>query len=187
MATDDDEIGVLAVADEGLRAVQHIAVAVPDRARAHALQVGAGAGLGHGDGADQFAGGEPRQPAPLLLLGAVMQDVGRDDAGMERAAEGVEAGEAERTIDRDLVGEAAAGAAIFLRHRSAQQPGRAGLGPDLAVVHAGLVPAIEMRNELRIDEAARLLFEQHDVFGHPGGTGNVERGHCAIQDACHDR
>ena len=89
----DDQVGVLAVGDEGLRAVEHVAVAGLLRGRAHALQVGAGARLGHGDGADQLAGRELRQPALLLLLGAVMQDVGRDDAGMQRRAERVEAGE----------------------------------------------------------------------------------------------
>ena len=86
----DDQVGVLAVGDEGLRAVEHIAVAGFLRGGAHALQVGAGAGLGHGDRADQLAGRELRQPALLLLLGAVMQDIGRDDAGMQRRAERVE-------------------------------------------------------------------------------------------------
>src|SRR5262249_57223349 len=49
LRNDDDQVGVLAVGDEGLRAVEHIAVARLLRRRAHALQVGAGAGLAHGD------------------------------------------------------------------------------------------------------------------------------------------
>ena len=95
LGDDDDQVGVLAVGDEGLRAVEHIAVAGFLGRGAHALQVGAGAGLAHRDGADEFAGDELGQPAPLLLLGAVMQDVGRDDAGMQRRAERVEAREAQ--------------------------------------------------------------------------------------------
>jgi hypothetical protein len=115
---------------------------LPDRfrGRAHALQIGAGAGLAHGDGADHFAGGELRQPAPLLLLGAVAQDVGRDDARMQRRAERVEAGERIFAVDHRFMGERAAGAAIFLRHRSAEQTGRAGLGPHLARIEVLLVP-----------------------------------------------
>ena len=42
---DDDQVGVLAVGDEGLRAIEHVAVAGFLRLRAHALQVRAGAGL----------------------------------------------------------------------------------------------------------------------------------------------
>jgi hypothetical protein len=127
-------MSVLAVGDEGLGAVEHVAVAGFLRLGAHALQVGAGARLGHGDGADQLAGRHLRQPALLLLLGAVMQDVGRDDPRMQRRAEGVEAGERVFAVDHRLVREAAAGAAIFLRHGGAEQAGLARFGPDLALV-----------------------------------------------------
>ena len=182
LGDDDDQIGVLAVGDEGLRAVEHVAVAGFLGLGAHALQVGAGAGLGHGDGADQFAGGELGQPAFLLLLGAVMQDVGRDDAGMQRRAEGVEAGEREFAVDHRLMGEGAAGAAIFLRHRGAQQTGLAGLGPDLALVHAFFVPAVDMGSEFVGDEAPRLLFEQDEVLGHPRRPRKIEGIHVIIPD-----
>ena len=181
LGDDDDQIGVLAVGDEGLGAVEHVAVAGFLGRGAHALQVGAGAGLGHGDGADHFAGGELGQPALLLLLGAVMQDVGRDDAGMQRRAEGVEAGEREFAVDHRLMREAAAGAAVFLRHRGAQQAGLAGLGPDLALVHAGLVPAVEMGDEFVGDEAPRLLLEQDEVLAHPGRARKIEGSHVVIR------
>src|SRR5207244_1988806 len=51
------------------------------------------------------------------------------------------------------------------------------LGPHLALVHALLVPAVDMRREFGLHEAARLLFEQDEVFGHPGRAGKVEDGH----------
>jgi hypothetical protein len=66
-------------------------IAVLLRRRLDALQVGAGAGFGHGDRADQFAGGQLRQPALLLLFRAVMQDVGCDDGVVQRDAEPVDA------------------------------------------------------------------------------------------------
>ena len=106
-----------------------------------------------------------------------MEDVGRDDAGMERRAERVEAGEAELAVDHRIVGEAAAGAAVFLRHRGTQQAGLARLGPHVALVHALLVPAVDMRCELGLYETPRLLLEEHEVLGHPGGAGKDEDGH----------
>ena len=139
LGDDDDQVGVLAVGDEGLGAVEHIAVAgLLDRGGPHALQVGAGAGLAHGDGADQFAGRELRQPALLLLLGAVVQDVGRDDAGMQRRAERVEAGEAVLAVDHRLMGEACRRRRrIPPASMAHSRPACAGLGPDLARIHAG--------------------------------------------------
>ncbi len=181
LGDDDDQIGVLAVGDEGLGAVEHVAVAGFLRRRAHALQIGAGAGLGHGDGADHLAGRELRQPALLLIFGAVVKNVGRDDPGMQRRAEGIETGERKFAIDHRLMREASARAAIFLRHRCAEQAGRAGLGPDIAIVHAGFVPAVEMGNELVGDEAPRLLFEQDKVFAHPGRAREIECVHGRIR------
>jgi hypothetical protein len=97
-----------------------------------------------------------------------MQNIGGDDARMQRRAEGIESAEAEFAVDHRLVGEAAAPAAIFFRNCGAQQTGRAGLGPRLAVIHPLLMPAIEMGNELRRHKAPRLRFEKHKVLGHPG-------------------
>ena len=82
----DDQVGGLAVGDEGLLAVDDVAVALPARGGPHALQVGAGAGLGHGDGADQSRRAPSRAASALLLLGAVVQDVMRDDAAVDRHA-----------------------------------------------------------------------------------------------------
>ncbi len=171
---------MLAVGDERLRAVEHIAVAGLLRGGAHALEIGTGAGLAHRDGADQFAGGELRQPAALLVFGAVMQNVGRDDTGVQRRAKGVEARKAQLPVDHGLVREGAAGAAILFGDRRTEQPRRAGLGPDFAVIHPLLVPAIDLRHELGVDEAPRLVFEQHEVLGHPGRAGNIERIHGLI-------
>ena len=51
---DDHHIGVLAVGDEGLGAIEDVVVAVFYSAGAHGLQVAAGARLGHGDGAHRL-------------------------------------------------------------------------------------------------------------------------------------
>ena len=80
-------------------------------------------------------------------------------------------------VDDRLVCEGAARAAVFLRHGGAQQPRRAGLGPHLALVHAGFVPALNVRCELRGNKSARLLFEQDKVLAHPGCARKVENIH----------
>jgi hypothetical protein len=126
---------------------------------------------------NQLAGRELGQPAPLLLLGAVMQDVGRDDAGMQLPAERIEARETELAIDHGFVRKSAAGAAVLLRHRGAEETRRARLRPHRAVVHALLVPALEVRPELGRNEAARLLLEEDEVFAHPDGAREVEGIH----------
>ena len=80
-------------------------------------------------------------------------------------------------VDHRFMREGAAGAAVFFRDRRAEQAGLAGLGPHLARIDVLLVPLLDVRREFVGDEALDLLFEQHDVFGHPGGAGEVEGGH----------
>ena len=123
-------------------------------ARLDALQVGAGAGLGHGDGADQFAGGQPRQPVLLLLLRAVVEDVGRDDRVVQarcRSRRRRHGRCASMMALSCAIG--AAGAAVFLRHRGAEQAGLAGLQPALAVDDLVLLELVVARRDLLRQEA----------------------------------
>ena len=55
LGDDQGQIGVLAVGDIGLGAVDDVVIAVLLGARADRLQVAAGARFGHGDGGDDFA------------------------------------------------------------------------------------------------------------------------------------
>ena len=75
----DHQVGVDAVGDEGLGAVEHVVIALLDGAGLDALQVAAGAGFGHRDRGDDLAGAELRQPALLLLVGGEVEQVRRDD------------------------------------------------------------------------------------------------------------
>ena len=117
---DDQQVAVLAVGDEGLGAVDHVLVAVALGARLDVLQVRAGTRLGHRDRADELAAGHGRQPAPLLLLAAVVEDVVRDDRAVDAAAECAVGGARLLLEDHGLVGERAAAAAVLLRNRRAQ-------------------------------------------------------------------
>jgi hypothetical protein len=177
LGDDHDQVGVLAVGDEGLGAVENVTIALFHRGGAHVLQVGAGARLAHRDGADHLAARQLRQPALLLLLGAEPPDVGRDDAGMQRRAEAVEAAEAVGAVDDGLVRKAAAGAAVFLRDHRAQQARLPGLGPGLARIHVRLVPLLEVRRVFGLHEAVGLLFQQDQVFRHPRRARHIDRTH----------
>ena len=63
---DEIEVGVHAVGDEHLRAVEHVGVALAPRRGADRLHVGAGIRLGDGHGRDRPAGDDLRHPARLL-------------------------------------------------------------------------------------------------------------------------
>src|SRR3546814_21064859 len=77
---DGDDVRGLAVADEGLLTAQPKAARHPASAGADRLEVRSGARLGHRDRADPVAVRHRRQPALLLGLGAVGEDIVRDDA-----------------------------------------------------------------------------------------------------------
>jgi hypothetical protein len=96
---------------------------------------------------------------------------------MERRAEGIEAGERDLAVDHGLMREAAARAAVFLRDSGAEQARRPELVPGRALHHAVLGPLLDMRHEFGGEEAACLLLEQHEVFGHPGGTRDLQGFH----------
>src|SRR5947209_19627530 len=71
------------VADEGLLPVHDVTVAAPHGGGAHGGEIAACAGLGHGNSADPFTGGHFRQPALLLLLRAIVGDVGNHHVSMQ--------------------------------------------------------------------------------------------------------
>ncbi len=71
----DHQVGERTPADERLRAVEHIVLAVPDRGRAHAGQVRTSARFGHPDRREQVAAHQAREPAPTLRLVGVVQEI----------------------------------------------------------------------------------------------------------------
>jgi hypothetical protein len=86
------QIGVPAVGDEGLAAVDQVsAVRLQHGSSLDALQVRARSGLAHGNRAHHLASGQLGQVLLLLRFGAVMQDVGRDDLAVQAVADAGEA------------------------------------------------------------------------------------------------
>ena len=160
----DHEIGELAVRDEGFGAVDDPMVAVHHGRGLDRLQVGARARLGHGDGRDQFAGAGLGNPLLLLLLGAVVEQVGDHDVVVQR--EGGTGGQrASLLLDHDgAVEEIGAHAAIGLRHRHAQKPLLAGLAPQVAR-HDPLLLPLHVEGRHFLLEKAPAGVAEHLVFG----------------------
>ena len=151
----DHEVGQDAVADERLRAVEDVVVALVDRAGPDALEVRAGARLGHRDRRDQLAADQAGQPALLLLVVRQRADVGDDHVVVHREAEPAGAGAGDLLGEHHVVAEVLdPGAAVLLVDVEAEQPGLAGLEPDLAVDLAVLLPLLVVGDDLLLQEGA---------------------------------
>ena len=153
----DHHIGVLAVGNKGLLAVENVAVAPRLRRCPHPLQVGAGARLGHGDGADDFALGHARQIAVLLLFGAIGEDVGRHDIRMQRETRPARANTGQFLHYDGRMKPVAAASAIVVGDRRQKQPGLARGQPDGPGDDVVLLPLGVMRRDLALDEFAHLV------------------------------
>ncbi len=177
-----DQVGGLAVGDEGLLAADHIAVAVLLGGGAHALQVGAGARFGHGDGGDHFARDDLGQPALFLFLRAEGLDVGGDDAIVQGDAETLDALEAHLLDDHRLVAEVAAGAAIGLGHRNAQEARLGGLEPQLALDDPRLAPRLHLGGAgVLVEEAPHGVLEDVQLLlGHEGRLFHLQHAHGVV-------
>ncbi len=147
------DVGPGAVGDEHLAAVDDVVVAVAHRPGREVAGVGAGARLGEAEAADVRAGGEPRQPLPLLLLAPPGRDGLGDEAEGDRddaAHRGVAAAELLRhQAVREVV---AAGSAVLLVDGEAQEADVAELLHDRAVDLLRPVPGDDVRGDLPVDE-----------------------------------
>ncbi|MGY4454234.1 hypothetical protein ACVWZR_008894 [Bradyrhizobium sp. i1.3.1] len=82
LGIDDQHVGVAAIGDPHLRAVEHVTVAALVGAQLHRNDVGARAGLGHRERADIFAADQLWQIARALRVVAVAADLVDAEVGM---------------------------------------------------------------------------------------------------------
>ena len=151
---DEDQVGGVAVGDEGLRAVDDVVVAVLDGRRLQRGEVGAAGRLGHPDRGQDLAGAEAGEPALLLLLGGQVHEVRRHDVAVDAHARG------QRHVDPgQLLGEhrveavvAGPGPAVLLGDLEPQEPLLAGLDPE--VPRDGLLGDVllQVRGDLAVQE-----------------------------------
>src|SRR6185312_8066165 len=158
----DHQVGLDAVGDERLGAVEHPVIAVADRRGAYALQVAARARLGHRDRADALPRRHRRQPAGLLLLGAQVHDV-RDGDVVLQPEPGAERRRAHlgqlfhhHAAETEVL---RAEAAELLRDEVADDGLLAGRQPDRPVDQVLLIPALLVRRDLALDEGLDDLAE----------------------------
>src|SRR5690606_33569824 len=171
---DQDAVGEAAAGDEGLGAVEDVVVAVAPRGGLHPGEVGAGAGLGHRDGGHHLAGHERRQPALLLLLRPVLQQVGQDEVDVHPIAAEAHPGAGALLGDHRLVLEAGLpGAAVLLGHLDAEHPELAELVVEVARRVAGLLPLLVDGGDLRLDERPDGLPERLMVLAEQGAPHAV--------------
>jgi hypothetical protein len=168
---DDHQVGEDPVADEGLGAVQHVVVAGVDRGGPNALQVGPGTRLSHRDCGDQLTRHESRQPAGLLRRRPEGGDVGHDDVGVdgETGSGGTGTG---RLLGQDhVVAEVRDPCpAVLLLDVEAQEPGPAGLEPDLARDHPVRLPLRVVGLHRPLEEGACRGTEVLVLLLEDGGT-----------------
>ena len=107
-------VGVAAVGDEALGAVDHVLVALAYRRGAHARDVGAGVRLGQAEGGQQRRFGEHAQVLLLGLLRAAQRDRrGRQAVAAERGLD-PRAAPRELFLDQAAIQVAGARAAVLL-------------------------------------------------------------------------
>ena len=129
---DQGDIGVRAVGDEDLVAIEHVIVAVALGGGAQGGGVGAGAGLGEPEAAEPLAGGEGLQEALLLIVVAEELDRVANQRIVHRQDHaGRSANPADLLDDDGVRHHVHAGATPFLGHRDAGQAHLGRLGDHL--------------------------------------------------------
>ena len=160
------KVGVHAVGDEHLGAVEDVAVALAAREGADAFHVGAGIRLGDGDRGDDLAGDDAGHPFVLLRLAAGAEDVDRGHVGMNERGNG----DARKGRAAELFGQHHGRerihlrAAVARRIADAEKAQAAHAAQHLARHVALLLPGERVRLDLGLDEAAHLRAQHLMLF-----------------------
>ena len=152
----DHEVGVDAVRDEGLGAVDDVVAVVAARGRGHRREVRPDAGLGHRERRDQRPVGDARQPALPLLVVAVLEEVRHADVVVQRDAEArARDARVSDLLDDDLVEAEVLDAepAERLGHAHREHALLRGLREQLARHEALGLPLLVVRDDLLGEES----------------------------------
>jgi hypothetical protein len=165
LGVDHQGVGVGAVGDPHLAAVEQVVAALVLGLELHADDVAAGAGLAHGQRAHMLAADQLGQVLLLLRLGAVALDLVDAQVAVRAVAQADRGAGAADLLHRDHVRQVAhVGAAVLLGHGDAQHAQLAHLAPQ---VHRELVAAVDLgraRRDLGLGKVAHRVAQRVDVF-----------------------
>ena len=88
----NDEVGVLTIGDKDFLSGKPVRIALFDRACLDRLDIRAARRFGHRQSADQLTGNHLRQKALFLLFRTALQNIMRNDAGVDAVAPAREIG-----------------------------------------------------------------------------------------------
>ena len=151
-----EEVGAHAVGDEHLAPVDAPHVAVTHTPRGDRGRVRTGIGLGDRDRGDLRTGDRRSQVALLLVVGAELGDRGCRHVGLdaERHRDRTAAGLTELFDEHDLGGEVTARATPLLGVVQAEEPELARASEHVVGEEALVLPLVDVRAQLGVDEAA---------------------------------
>ncbi|MNN33131.1 hypothetical protein D3C81_1468720 [compost metagenome] len=177
LGVDHVGVGVGAVGDPGLAAVEHVVVAAFFGAQFHRDHVGAGVGLAHGQGADVFAADQLGQVLELLLMGAVAVDLVDAQVGVGAVGQRDRGRGAADFFHGHHVGQVAeTRAAVLLGHGHPQQAHLAELLPHVGGEQVVVVDGGGARRQLAGHEGADLVAQHVDGFAESEVEAGVRHG-----------
>jgi hypothetical protein len=164
LGVDHHRVGVGAVGDPHLAAVEQVVAALVLGLELHADDVAAGAGLAHRQRADVLAADQLGQVLALLRLAAVALDLVDAQVAVRAVAQADAGAGAADLLHRHHVRQVAhVGAAVGLGHGDAEHAELAHLAPQ---VHRELVAAVDLggaRRDLGLGEGAHGVAQRVDV------------------------
>ena len=165
LGVDDVDVGIRAVGDPHLVAVEDVVVAGVTGGEFHGDDVGTGIRLGHGQGADVFAADQFGQVFAFLFFGAVAVNLVHAQVGVGAVRKANGGGGPADFFHGDDVGQVAhVGTAVLLLHGNTQQAHVAELTPE---IHGELVVPVDVGGPGRDfcgGEAVDLLAEHVEGF-----------------------
>ena len=135
-------VGMWAVGDPHLGAVQYETVALPVRSQSHTDDIRPGTRFAHREGADMFTADQPGEVAPFLLFAGIAVNLVDAEIGMSAVGKGNgRRGAADLLDGHDMLQIRHPGTAVFFGNGDAVQPQIAHLPPE---VHRKMIFAVDI-------------------------------------------
>jgi hypothetical protein len=161
----DRDLADTAVGDPEFGAVQHPGIALATGTRDHAARIAAVIGLGEAESTDQFPLRHARQPALLLLLGAVLVDRPHAQRALHRDEAAQAAVAAFELLHDEAVGDRPETGAAVAVQIGAEKPELRHFGNQMTRERAGAVVFLDDRQHLVVDETPDAVANEPFLLG----------------------